>query len=459
MNRILLIVYLTLFSLSSFSQLEKKYLNNETYTYDELIESYNGLADKHSNATLQVQGYSDFLKPIYSFTIEPISLQDSDQESMKEVATILVNNAIHPGESCGVDASLHFAEDVLSGKIQAKCRIVIIPAYNIGGMYNRREHTRANQNGPKSQGFRGNANNYDLNRDFTKADTRNTLAFYSIFEKFKPQFFIDNHTTNGADYQYEQTLIFSAPEKYPSSLKESVKDFKSQVFKGLKKEGVVAGNFVNIYGQTPDKGFAAFHETPIYSTGFTNLFNTFSIVSETHMLKDYPTRVEATYALLKTVVQYANENGEQLKVIMDAEVGLKEKTLPIRWEIDSTKVEQLKFKGFEYEYLKSEVTSGQRLHYTDKKKTYTIDYLGTFKPEKIIEVPEYYIVHKSWSDIQYYLTYLNIRTKPAVADIKQVEVYRIENYKTSQSPYEGHYPHRNITVSKTTQSIELNEDY
>lgn len=79
--------------------------------------------------------------------------------------------------------------------------LVTIPIYNIGGALNRNSTTRANQNGPKAYGFRGNALNYDLNRDFIKADTKNALAFYDIFHLVKPDFFIDNHVSNGADYQ------------------------------------------------------------------------------------------------------------------------------------------------------------------------------------------------------------------------------------------------------------------
>ncbi|WGU70593.1 hypothetical protein QIU18_00040 [Capnocytophaga canimorsus] len=46
--------------------------------------------------------------------------------------------------------------------------IVAIPVYNIGGALQRNGFTRVNQNGPKEYGFRGNAKNLDLNRDFIK---------------------------------------------------------------------------------------------------------------------------------------------------------------------------------------------------------------------------------------------------------------------------------------------------
>ena len=67
---------------------------------------------------------------------------------------------------------------------------------------NRNSTTRTNQNGPESYGFRGNARNYDLNRDFIKSDTKNAKTFAQIFHLVQPDVFIDNHVSNGADYQY-----------------------------------------------------------------------------------------------------------------------------------------------------------------------------------------------------------------------------------------------------------------
>lgn len=458
--RIGVLFLLLLFSSAGiYAQLEKKYLNNETYEYDELIKAYMQLASLSDRANLVEIGLSDYGEPIHLFLIAPKKMVENRELKDFDSSSILINNAIHPGESCGVDASLHLAEDILFGKIQSEVRVCIIPAYNIGGMHNRRPNTRVNQVGPNSQGFRGNANNYDLNRDFTKADTKNTQAFYEIFEIVKPQFFIDNHTTNGADYQYEQTLIFSPKEKFPKSLQDDADAFRKAVFNGVKREKVVAGNFVNVYGTTPDKGFAAFHETPIYSTGYTALFNTFGIVSETHMLKAYQRRVEATYALSKTVIAYANENGAAIKNKMEdaEEIGIS--SLPIQWEIDSTKREILKFLGFEYEYQTSDVTGGKRLKYLDKKKTYTIDYYPSYKPKLEVDVPKYYVVPKSWDRVLKRLNINFIKTIDIEPNIKTVEAYRIKSYKTSPSVYEGHFRHHNIEVEKFETDIAIDERF
>jgi len=99
---------------------------------------------------------------------------------------VLINNGIHPGEACGIDAGVKLAQNLLYNKeylnkFLENVVLAIIPAYNIGGMLNRSPYHRANQNGPEEHGFRGNARNLDLNRDFIKTDTRNARTFSKIF--------------------------------------------------------------------------------------------------------------------------------------------------------------------------------------------------------------------------------------------------------------------------------------
>jgi hypothetical protein len=60
------------------------------------------------------------------------------------------------------------SQSYLEGKLPLPENVVIciIPVYNIDGSLRQGCCTRANQNGPDTQGFRGNAQNLDLNRDF-----------------------------------------------------------------------------------------------------------------------------------------------------------------------------------------------------------------------------------------------------------------------------------------------------
>src|ERR1039458_6157956 len=132
--------------------------------------------------------------------------KDFDPTSLhkKNKRIILIMNAIHPGEPEGVDASMLLLRDMATqqdwAKILENVVVCIIPQYNIEGVINRGSYSRANQDGPESYGFRGNGENLDLNRDFIKCDSRNTRAFTQLFHDWDPDVFIDNHTSDGADY-------------------------------------------------------------------------------------------------------------------------------------------------------------------------------------------------------------------------------------------------------------------
>ncbi len=179
--------------------------SSHTATYTEGIRYYHKLEKTFpSKIKLSTFGFSDGGTPLYiavisaSQTFTPESVRKADK------LVFFINNAVHPGEPEGVDATMLFVRDLLiNPKNEAFLKhitVVVIPFYNVDGALNRSATSRANQNGPAEYGFRGNAQNLDLNRDFIKCDTRNAAAFNQVFTKWQPDVFIDNHTSNGADY-------------------------------------------------------------------------------------------------------------------------------------------------------------------------------------------------------------------------------------------------------------------
>jgi hypothetical protein len=155
---------------------------------------------------------------------------------------ILINNGIHPGEPDGIDATMMLMRDLALGKIKIpqNTKVAAIEAYNISGMMRRGKFSRANQNGPEEYGFRGNARNFDLNRDFIKNDTENAKAFQEIFHWLEPIYFIDNHVSNGADYQYTFTYISTNKERLGSSLGTYFhKEMQPKLIENLEKDKIL----------------------------------------------------------------------------------------------------------------------------------------------------------------------------------------------------------------------------
>lgn len=436
----------------------------ETATYKETIHFYQNLADLYPEIGIKEMGKTDSGFPLHLVIFNTDKQFDFKKIQESNKATLLINNGIHPGEPDGIDASMMFLRDLVQNqqlKNQFKNTVIfIIPIYNIGGALNRNSTTRANQNGPKEYGFRGNARNFDLNRDFVKSDTKNTLSFSEIFHSTNPDIFIDTHVSNGADYQYTLTHLFTQHNKLGDELGNYLhQKMMPEILNDLSKKNIPATPYVNVFNAPPDGGFSQYFDTPRYSTGYTTLFNTLGVMIETHMLKPYQQRVQVTYEFLWSSLRFLNKNGKEIKakrVLANQEFQQK-KTYPLHWEIDSTKTTKLQFKGYEAFYKKSDVTELNRLFY-DQTKPFEkeVTYYNYFVPTKEIEIPEAYIIPQAWQNVIDLLKVNRIEMIPFEKDTTLVvETYQIIDYKSRTKPYEGHFPHYQIKNKLVKKEIKF----
>jgi len=433
----------------------------ETGTYDEVIEFYTQLAESSGKISLEEFGKTDSGKPLHLAIYSPN--EDFNFENLRENnSIILINNGIHPGESDGIDATMMLFRDLAGDSINAPKNTVLatIPIYNIGGALNRNSTSRTNQNGPAEYGFRGNARNYDLNRDFIKADTRNTQSFYEIFHHVKPDIFIDNHVSNGADYQYTLTHLFTQHNKLGGELGSYLNEqIMPALEDSLAKKDWDITPYVNVFNEVPEEGFSQFNDHPRYSTGYTSLWNTIGMMVETHMLKPYPERVKGTYEIIRSMIGIAENDRARMKDIRNraSRKYLTERWYPINFKPDMENPSKRKFKGYEGEMIASEVTGGERLHY-DSSKPFTkeIDYYNNFVAEDTIEIPRAYIVPQGWWQLTDLLKLNKIKLEPLQRDTTlYVETYKIEDFKTREQAYEGHYMHSETKVSKSMDSVRF----
>ena len=439
----------------------------ETATYTETIKYYQDLADSYPEISVQEIGETDSGKPLHIVTLN-MKASGDDFETLRQTNRILlVNNGIHPGESDGIDATMMLFRDVVQGKIDAPKNtiVVTIPIYNIGGSLNRNSTSRTNQNGPKAYGFRGNARNYDLNRDFIKADTKNAKAFIKIFHLVQPDIFIDNHVSNGADYQYTLTHLFTQHNKLGGPLGDFIHtQMRPSLEQKLEEKSWDITPYVNVFNRTPDSGFTQFLDTPRYSTGFTTLFNTLGMMIETHMLKPYKQRVEGTYELMKSMIEITEEQGDKIAKLRNEQTKLwtAGDSYSLTWAIDTSLSSTLKFKGYEGEMIPSEFTGAKRLKY-DRSKPFTKDviYHNYFKATDSITIPTAYIIPQGWHNVIDLLKLNNIVFTQFKNDTTlTVESYKIGSYETRTSPYEGHYSHYNTNVNTSNEKVKFRKgDY
>lgn len=438
----------------------------ETPEYEDVIKYYRQLSDSYSEISMFEMGQTDSGNPLHLVVFNSdgkIRLEDVKTSSKNR---LLVNNGIHPGESDGIDASMMLLRDIVQSdslkNVYTNTIICVIPVYNIGGSLNRNSHTRANQNGPREYGFRGNTQNYDLNRDFIKQDTRNAAAFTDIFHTVDPDVFIDNHVSNGADYQYAITHLFTQHNKLGGDLGKFLEtQMRPALESSLAIKGIPITPYVNVWGKTPKEGWSQFFDSPRYSTGYTTLFNTLGMMVETHMLKSYKIRVEQTYELMLSMLDFTEQRSVEIKTLRKKAVDkiLEEETYAIQYEINSKKEPQLlEFRGYEAEIIDSKVTSGKRLFY-DQSKPYLEDvsYINEFRPKKEIDIPMAYILKKGWNKVEERLQNNQIEFTRFESDTTiKVEMMHIKDYKTRRSAYEGHYLHYNTEVLRN--NVEVNFD-
>lgn len=426
----------------------------ETPTYEEVIAYYTRLAASFDQITIEEAGLTDSGKPLHLVTFNPFK-NTPTAEDKNDPLILLINNGIHPGEPDGIDATMMMFRDLATGKLPAPKHTVIkaIPVYNIGGALNRNSHSRTNQNGPVAYGFRGNARNFDLNRDFIKSDTDNARAFAGIFHSVHPDLFIDNHVSNGADYQYTLTHLFTQHNQLGGKAGE----YLHEVLRPQLEEKLAAANwditpYVNVFNNVPEKGFTQFFDSPRYSTGYTTLWNTLGMMVETHMLKPYKPRVEGTYQLMVSMIEIGEERHEEIKKVRKQRLEelYAAVSYPLKWEVDTTRSRTLNFKGFEGEFIESEVTGLNRLKYNrDRPFEKNVTYRDVFKPVREVSIPEAYLIPVGWHHVTDLMKLNGIEMQLLEQDTEYtVESYRISDYKTRNSAYEGHYPHYNTSVER-----------
>ena len=466
--RILLLILLpiSLFSQSILTKYEQTQAK-ETPAYSEIISWWKMMGDRFPTIKMQAMGPSDTGFPLHLVVVSNDGDFDMTSLHRKNKRIILVNNGIHPGEPDGIDASMLLVRDIATKKIKLPDNVVlaIIPVYNIGGCLNRSPFYRVDQNGPAEFGSRGNSQNLDLNRDFIKCDSKEARSFAAIFHQCDPDVFVDNHVSNGADYQHIMTLLTSQYNKLGGAMGDYLHTkFEPGLYKLMKAKGYDLVPYVDFAGQTPESGMEAYFDGPRYSSGYATLWHTFAFVPETHMLKPYNQRVEATKALMESFIAFTATNSAAIHDLREQtkQHVVTQTSFPVSWKLDTTRADEVTFKGFESGHKPSEVSGLPRLYY-DRSKPYEkqIKYYNYYATRTAINKPLAYVIPQGWWTVidLLQLNKVKMRVLPKDTSI-EVEVYRIEDYKTAPRPYEMHHLNSEVTVSTSKQTVKFRKgDY
>ncbi|WP_188795676.1 M14 family metallopeptidase [Dyella nitratireducens] len=383
---------------------------------------------------------------------------------------VLVQAGIHPGEIEGKDAGLMLLRDIaVTGKyphLLDHVVLVYIPVYSVDGHEYSSPYNRINQNGPESMGFRGQAQYLNLNRDYIKADAPETLAWLKLWQTWRPDFLIDVHTTDGADYQYDLTWYTEDPHKLdPVVATWQHKLMVEQAIPAYENLGHLASIYLEFKdGRDPRKGIENFGSGPRFSTGYAALQNRPALLIETHMLKSYAVRVHAVYDLLRVVLDEIDRDPAALLAATSraeadtiARANDVHAHVPLTFKPDPTST-PFELKGYAFTQTHSDISNDTWIQYDPSKPvTYHIENWNGLLPDVSTTPPVAYVVPGEWKTIIDKLDAHGIAYRRIGHPMKDVEAtaYQIDQPQWASEPFEGHLMLQSFTLHAHPVEVTL----
>ena len=424
---------------------------HKTWNYDETI-AYSQKLDRASDKIV----YRSFGKSGQGRDLPLLIASDDgtftpEAARKKGKAIIFIQAGIHAGEIDGKDAGLALLRDAVITKTRPELLkdvvILYVPIYSVDGHENSNPYMRINQNGPDEMGFRANATNLNLNRDYMKADAPETRAWLALWNEWKPDFFIDCHVTDGADFQYNVTYEYAHFQEVSPLLKSWMDEhFDGKVVPKVESEGNLLTHYVEFAGREVTGGIATFIATPRFATGYTPLRNRIGLLIETHSWKPYRSRVRGTYDVLRyTIEEIAATRASLFDVNKKADAETVERgrsydpsrRFPLVLDV-TDKSTPIAFKGLEYKIEDSAISGGKMIVYGTKPLNITIPRFDEGRVVTSVAPPLYYIVPPEWKDVINVLKMHGIKLESIKKPLTiEVESYRLTQPKWATASFEN----------------------
>jgi len=375
-----------------------------------------------------------------------------EEARRRNLPVMLMQGGIHAGESDGKDAGFLALRELLRDEAAAgalkSCVLVFVPVLNGDGHERFGHWNRPNQAGPEEMGWRTTAQNYNLNRDYAKADTPEMQAMLRLLGAWDPTLYVDLHVTDGAQFQHDvsntlEPVLVGDPELHPAG-RALVAELNARIARlGSKPLDFYPAFIVD---DDPASGIAAFPTPPRFSTGYWGLHNRFALLVETHSWKDYPTRVRVTHNIIVSLVEMIAKQGMQWRTqereadaralrLGGANVALAFDTGP--------QVTMVDFLGYAYTREPSAISGSLMTRYDPKKpQVWHIPYKDEPIPKLTVQVPRGgYLVpaaEAGWMSEKLSLHGIRFERLDKAINGAELETFRAAKVTYSKAPFEGH---------------------
>ena len=366
---------------------------------------------------------------------------------------VLIENAIHAGEIEGKDAVLALMRDIAITRTRAALldhvTLLVVPILSVDAHERRSPFNRINQNGPVQMGWRFTPIGLNLNRDWLKAESPEMRALIGqVFTRWWPHLLVDNHTTDGADYQYDLTYSFHHGPAAASAVERWLtQSFEARVPARTESLGHVVGVYFDPHRGDIRRGLDFGGSIPRFSTGYPPLHGRPAILVETHMLKPYGRRVKSTYDFLIALLEEINAHPrELLDAVAEAERAAvanggastpsRRVSLVDRLTPDSTLV---RYRGIRFREEPSSITGGLVPRFEGTPWDTLLPLYRTLVPDLEVTAPAGYLVPREWTVVADRLALHGVRFRRLARDWSDsVEVQRVVEWSAAPNSFEGH---------------------
>lgn len=349
----------------------------KTGRYEEVIRLCHDFEKAYPDAVRCVEfGRTPENRPMLALVASRSGVLNSEDAKAQQTPVLLIQGGIHAGEIDGKDAgflALRWALDAPAKKSLLKNQIMIfVPVFNIDGHERFAAWNRPNQRGPEEMGWRTTAQNFNLNRDYAKADTPEMQAMLRLVDEWDPIAYVDLHVTDGAKFRHDVSIQIEPVNAGDAELRKAGLAMKNEVLAELKTKGSFPLGFYPsfVVNDDPSSGFSDGVASPRFSTGYFYLRNRFGMLVETHSWKDYPTRVRITRNTIDAMLRLTSEHGRQWKMIAEQADARSQAIIGKTEALDYTvtdKTSMVDFLGYEYTRTPSDISGQLMTRYNENK--------------------------------------------------------------------------------------------
>ncbi|WP_407351776.1 M14 family metallopeptidase [Luteimonas sp. R10] len=424
-----------------------------TGRYDEVIALCEAFAKAYPDAVRCFDfGTSPEGRPMKALAVSRSGALTPGDARERGLPVVLMQGGIHAGEIDGKDAGFLALRQALDGQAApgALERLVwvFVPVFSVDGHERFGAWNRPNQRGPEEMGWRTTAQNYNLNRDYAKADAPEMQAMLRLVNDWDPIATIDLHVTNGAKFEHDIAIQVEPLYSGDRALRETGRALRDGVIDDLAKQGSLPLPFYPslVEYDNPASGFEDGVSPPRFSTGYFPLRNRLAMLVETHSWKDYPHRVRITRNTVVSVLERTARDGrEWLRLAREADARaarLAGQPVPLDYKAtDASRT--IEFRGYAYTREPSEISGALMTRYDETTpQVWTVPLRDEVVPDRSVTAPGAgYLVppaHAAWIaeklDV-HGIDYTRIARALPRAD---VQTFRADSTALAATTVEGH---------------------